>query len=251
MTKRKQPDPYCTSLLPQLESKYPGIVDEYKSAASEEDERDDDGASDERVAAAPRLRMSRAAMLPQLFDYQEDLVSQFEELCTAHASQNVGLLTLPTGGGKTRTAVVALLRLLTAGRIQRALWLAPTRELLGQAMDTAESVWHEYGSACDIELLRADLLGGLPEDMLCGIYFSTPQMLAARIKSRLVPNVEVVVFDEAHHLGAPVFLEALSHMRDTRHAAIVGLSALREGGMKARRKDWLSSLEAGCCGASS
>ena len=226
MRRPKGADAYASQLLPRLESEYPGIVSEYTAAVTEgRDGGDHDRAAVESGSPAARLSLRRASMVPSLFDYQEDLVSQFSDLCTSKGKSNVGLLTLPTGGGKTRTAIVALLRLITHQRVKRALWLAPTKELLSQAVETATASWHAYGEACDIELVRADLAGGFSEEMSAGICFATPQMLASRIKKREVPPADVVVFDEAHHVEAPVFRAALSQMKDVSGSTIIGLSA--------------------------
>lgn len=135
------------------------------------------------------------------------------------------MLTLPTGAGKTRTAAVALLRLLSSGRARTVLWLAPTRELLEQASATLRAVWRLDRSAVDMELVRVDLLAHFPRDVRHGVLFATPHMLAARLRGGSVPEADIVVFDEAHHVQAPVFRRRVEQVRRARNTAVIGLSA--------------------------
>lgn len=208
-------------MLRDLETYYSGLVAEY--GKDEEGRVGDDEAEDEQEVARVHLRAADA--VPPLFGYQRDLVEEFERVCSSPRASNVALMTLPTGAGKTRTAAVALLRLLTDGRARSVLWLAPTRELLAQASGTLWSVWQLDRRAVDIELVRLDVLGGFPRDMQRGVLFATPHMLAARLKRGMMPQADIVVFDEAHHVQAPVFRRALEGVRRAGDAAVIGLSA--------------------------
>ena len=212
-------------LLADLEALYPGVKQrclERADAAVDEDGSEDDGGSEREPA---RLLLRRADAVPELFEYQRDLVNQFESLCLSPPPDNIGLLTLPTGAGKTRTAAVALLRALAAGRTRSVLWLAPSRELLEQAAATLRAMWLADRTAVDMELIRADLLPGFPENLTCGVVLATPQMVVARLRRELGPDPDVVVFDEAHHVEAPVFRRAVERLRARRQAAVIGLSA--------------------------
>ena len=207
-------------LLRELDADYQGIVEDLDFDVVEEDQ------PEERIVDQPARELLRKSdVAPALFDYQADLVSQFESVCAAAAPANIALLALPTGAGKTRTAAVALLRVFSAGQAATALWLAPTRELLTQAADTTKAVWSAYRGAVDVELVRADRLARYPSDLRCGIMFATPQMVAARLRRGIVPDPDVVVFDEAHHVEAPVFRHALGELRERKRMAVIGLSA--------------------------
>ena len=164
-------------------------------------------------------------MRPTLFAYQRELVEGVERVCTASGGRNVALLALPTGAGKTRTAAVALLRLMTYGVASVVLWLAPTRELLQQAAATWRSVWLADRGAADLDIVRADLLGGFPDNTERGVLLATPQMVAAQLRRGVLPDADVIVFDEAHHVEAPVFRRAVQRVRQQRRAAVLGLSA--------------------------
>ena len=207
-------------LLRDLEPHYPGITADYESDPEAADESDDVA-----VEAPARLTLREADTAPEMFDYQSDLVAQFESVCGSAPRSNIALLALPTGSGKTRTAVVALLRLFTKGHARTALWLAPTRELLSQAVATARAAWTAYRAAVDIELVRADRLRRYPDDLECGILFATPHLVAARIRRGEAPNPDIVVFDEAHHIEAPTFRHVVEQLRGRKRPAIIGLSA--------------------------
>lgn len=207
-------------LLRDLEAHYPGITGDYESDPEAADESDE-----EDVEAPARLTLRGADAAPEMFDYQSDLVAQFESVCGSSPRSNIALLALPTGSGKTRTAVIALLRLFTKGQARTALWLAPTRELLSQAVATARAAWTAYRAAVDIELVRADRLRRYPDDLECGILFSTPHLVAARIKRGEAPNPDIVVFDEAHHVEAPMFRHVVEQLRGRKRLAVIGLSA--------------------------
>ena len=211
--------------LRDLEVYYAGLGAEYSrdsdSFHAMEDLEDDEG----DVSPDPRRRLRSAESVPALFGYQRELVDTFVAVCSLPRGDNLGLLALPTGAGKTRTAAVALLRMLTNGQAKIVLWLAPTRELLEQAAVTIESVWRSYRGAVDMDLVRADLLGRFPADVGRGVLLATPHMVASRVKKGVVPDANVVVFDEAHHVEAPVFRRTLERVRKERNTSVIGLSA--------------------------
>ena len=211
--------------LRELEGYYTGLAAEYSrdsdSVHAMGDPDDDEG----DPSPEPLRRLRNVESVPALFGYQKELVGTFEEVCSLPRGDNLGLLALPTGAGKTRTAAVALLRMLTNGQARIVLWLAPTRELLEQAAVTIESVWRSYRGAVDMDLVRADLLGRFPAKIECGVLLATPHMVAARVKKGVVPDANVVVFDEAHHVEAPVFRRTLERVRQKRNTAVIGLSA--------------------------
>jgi len=171
---------------------------------------------------AQTLVLRRADLRPALFDYQRDLSEQVVDLVQ---QRGTGLLALPTGAGKTRTAVVGLLSAYARSDAARTVWLAPSIELVDQAAQTFESVWREFGTVPDVVLER----GREPPVGGPSVWLTTPQSIYSRGKRRRnVGSWDTVVFDEAHQLGARTFRGAVDFLRppaEPGHTSLLGLSA--------------------------
>lgn len=151
----------------------------------------------------------------RLFDYQRDLADRLAALAE---TPDRGLLSLPTGGGKTRTAVAAMLDALQTAPYSAWAWLAPTKELLQQAYETTVLMWRELDRPPRVKIS----FGGTP-DPDTAIWFTTPQAINA---SPFPPGLafRAVVFDEAHQVAAPTFRSAFLSLSNA-GAAMIGLSA--------------------------
>jgi DNA repair protein RadD len=174
---------------------------------------------------APRVSLANPGC-GFLFDYQRELVDGMSCVVKSKFPENVSIVALPTGGGKTRTAVWAILELLGAGVIAKPLWLAPTRELLEQALATFELLWKVNPSVESLSLVRCHV-GGEPlaKDTRV-VSFMTPQMLHQRTQKTpsYLRRTDLIIFDEAHHALAPTYQSAIKTQRP-RATALVGLSA--------------------------
>lgn len=166
------------------------------------------------------IDLQRQTLRPALFDYQLELVNAMGE---AMSERRAALISLPTGAGKTRTAVAALLEGWASNTVGRVVWLAPTIEVLDQATETMAALWAQHGTAPDIRILPRPT-----SDPGSLVWFATPQAVYARRKtlSRYGPW-DAVVFDEAHQLGARTFQSAVRELRNqgSSRAALIGLSA--------------------------
>ena len=165
-----------------------------------------------------------------MFDYQLELASKMLGICSRKTRFNEALLALPTGAGKTRTAVYAVLEAISSGHATRTLWLAPSHELLEQAIVTVRALWKCYHTVPSIELVRWRLLKKIPIFKKPVVFFATPQLLVQRFgqkRRRASPSFDLVVFDEAHQAVAPEFQHAVDTVRsqDGRASPLVGLSA--------------------------
>ena len=165
----------------------------------------------------------RGDLRPSLFGYQLDLVNQVGDL---FANGHSALLSLPTGGGKTRTAVIALLQSLE--QFPRAVWLAPTIELVDQAIRTFESMWRLMPGVPDLALTRT--LPSSGESPV--VWVTTPQAISALTEGQVpLGRWDVVVFDEAHQIEAPTFKAAAEALQRSSRgvgvssAPLLGLSA--------------------------
>jgi len=152
-----------------------------------------------------------------LLDYQAELVERILELCGRKPPNNIGLVALPTGAGKTRTAVYSVLKLIAAGSVDKILWLAPSRELLEQAVGAFRALWPIFETrSIGLDLFRCHILKDYPKGKRASVYFSTPQMLYQRlVRARAkLPIWDLIIFDEAHLAEAPTFRDALTLARE-------------------------------------
>ncbi|MBG0814843.1 DEAD/DEAH box helicase [Planomonospora sp. ID82291] len=94
----------------------------------------------------PTEVISGPTEFPRLHDYQERLASNMFDLLTRYRAGR-GMLCLPTGAGKTRVAVEAVIRVIKEQGLQRrpVLWIAQTEELCEQAVQSWKFVWSKVG----------------------------------------------------------------------------------------------------------
>ncbi|MDR3081677.1 MAG: DEAD/DEAH box helicase [Streptomyces sp.] len=92
---------------------------------------------------------------PSLHDYQEDLVRNVTTMLD-HRMPQRGMLSLPTGAGKTRVTAEAVIRWVKrseelAGPL---LWIAQTEELCEQAVQSWKFVWSKVGAERPLVISR-------------------------------------------------------------------------------------------------
>jgi superfamily II DNA or RNA helicase len=84
--------------------------------------------------------------LKELHGYQKELAGRIRELARERQNPRRALLFLPTGAGKTRVTVQALVESIIIGEVDGpVLWIAQTEELCEQAVQTWNTVWREFG----------------------------------------------------------------------------------------------------------
>jgi DNA repair protein RadD len=160
----------------------------------------------------------RSLQEPPLFDYQRELVAQISRVISSHEP---ALISLPTGGGKTRMAMFSILDFLARCPSGKVIWLAPTRELLDQAHDTFLSLWKDFGRVGDVGISRK-----LEHNNEVGfIWLATPQGVRNQVSVVGSLGWDLIVFDEAHQSSAPTFSATVSRLRELTGAALLGLSA--------------------------
>jgi len=175
--------------------------------------------SDNNSAVTRPTDLYRSTLRPSLFDYQLELA---QKLLSVYESRGQALISLPTGAGKTRTAVYGVLEILKKNPSARIVWLAPTIELLDQAHDTLVSLWKDFGDVAELHVSRS-----LPGFNFAGVWVSTPQAIHKIEDKALLGNWDLIVFDEAHQAVANTFKRSIVDLRgaELRRAALVGLSA--------------------------
>ena len=142
------------------------------------------------------------------------------------------VLHMPTGAGKTRTAMHVICQYLTAMEPCVVIWLASSSELLEQAVEAFQIGWGHLGNR-DIDLLR--LWGDhdpAPSSIPDGLVIAGLQKIHAFKNKypigflRLAKCINLVVVDEAHQAIAPTYRETIEALTDTgTHAALLGLTA--------------------------
>ncbi|WFE75250.1 DEAD/DEAH box helicase [Roseinatronobacter sp. S2] len=142
------------------------------------------------------------------------------------------VLHMPTGAGKTRTAMHLAARHLREYGPTVIIWLAQNRELLDQAAEEFEKAWTSLGDR-DVQLMRfwgskraplADLDDGL---LVAGL----AKMAALDAKDAnsiltLADRASLIVIDEAHQAIAPTYARVLRALNSKRpNNALLGLTA--------------------------
>jgi DNA repair protein RadD len=179
------------------------------------------GVSDSRTEPA-LLEVEPFRPLPQLEDFQLELRDGLLGVLDAGMDANRGILTLPTGAGKTRTATEALMDWRQVGDSPSAvLWIAQSEELCEQAVQAFREVWVDRGARREgprENLLIARLWGGgrgVTTD--AAITVASIQKLHAifrrddrdSTREELAERLGVVLIDEAHRMLAPTYGEVL------------------------------------------
>lgn len=153
--------------------------------------------------------------LNELHDYQRALAAQISELATtSDPAKQRGLLYLPTGAGKTRVTVEAILHLLKDGELEApVLWIAQSEELCEQAITAFAEVWRWMGDERPLDVSRfwsGHELDESTEELQ--IVVAIDDTLASRLNEPQygwLTRPGLVVIDEAHTAGTKTYTEIL------------------------------------------
>ncbi len=156
----------------------------------------------------------------ELYAHQNEAIKKLDE---KNKSPFEGLLVLPTGGGKTLTAVHWLLRNFIDKR-KKVLWIAHRHELLDQAFETVK--FSAYPSLLnDIDRFRYRVISGHPKhdrpvniQPTDDIIIASKDSLNSGLKYLLenwVKHSEAIllVVDEAHHATAKTYRKLINDIK--------------------------------------
>ncbi|MDP2821269.1 MAG: DEAD/DEAH box helicase [Sulfuritalea sp.] len=146
--------------------------------------------------------------LPELHDYQDKVVAGLRNLISIGTGRRRAVVSLPTGGGKTRVMVQAAVDLVLKPESGKrvVLWVAQTDELCEQAVQAFRQVWLNRGEErTDLRIVRFwgghrnpnPSTDGQPTAVIASI-----QTLNNRIEKEgldWLSNPGLVVVDECHH----------------------------------------------------
>jgi DNA repair protein RadD len=140
------------------------------------------------------------------------------------------LLHMPTGSGKTRTAMHVLAQHLRDVEPAVVVWLANSRELLLQASEEFDRAWAVLGNR---EVRKVNYWGGaeglhVPSD---GVVIAGLQKIGSLLNRdeqsihKLATRVTLLVVDEAHISVAATYNDTIALLRRKESAGLLGLSA--------------------------
>jgi len=102
----------------------------------------------------PLLKVDGSPTLPELHGFQRELADRTRELVSGKGPRR-GLMSLPTGAGKTRVGVQALVETIRDDDFPSPiLWVAQTDELCEQAVSTWQEVWRALGPRRELLISR-------------------------------------------------------------------------------------------------
>ena len=162
----------------------------------------------------PFMELEGPWSLPELHDYQTTVATNVREMLrsnTYDADRRRGMVSLPTGSGKTRVAVQAIVEAMRDDGFRGGvLWVADRDELCEQAVEAWAQVWKSEGiEAGHLRISR--MWSGQPRPLPTNedhVVVATIQTLNSRLSNRpteygFLKNFKLLVFDEAHRSTSP------------------------------------------------
>ncbi len=206
----------------------------------------------------PFVEVDGPSILPALHKYQRHVVDRtramFREGRLAVELRR-GMISMPTGSGKTRVATQAVVEALREGELKGGvLWVADRDELCEQAVEAWNQVWASEGIRRQ-RLRISRLWQGQPEPLQTGdhhVVVASIQTLRSRFQSKpddyaFLADFALVVFDEAHRSIAPTFTGVMQELgmagrrRRSGEPFLLGLTATPYRGHDEQETRWLSN----------
>ena len=138
--------------------------------------------------------------------YQQAMIDEARD--AYRRGKRAVLFQLPTGGGKTVTASTVVHGAALKGN--RTWWLTHRRELAGQASETFHSLGIPHGT----------VQAGYVSNPDATVQVASIQTISRRLET--LPEPGLIIFDEAHHIGAASWEAIFNRFPDAR---ILGLTA--------------------------
>ena len=165
-----------------------------------------------------------------LFPHQRDVAKRTELVLSEYPRK--ALLHMPTGAGKTRTAMDIVARHLVDQGCTLVCWLAQSSELLDQAAQEFRQAWHYIGNR-ELPIYRywgpyTPLLEDARDGVLIAGFTKMYSLYSrdANMLMRLGDRASLIVVDEAHQSIAPTYRSIIQGLH-TKHPSncLLGLSA--------------------------
>jgi superfamily II DNA or RNA helicase len=184
----------------------------------------------EQAHRDPVLDVDGPPSLAPLHDFQRTIAENVKRLIRGNGTLR-GLLSLPTGAGKTRVVVEAIIETMREGFAGPILWVAQTDELCEQAVQTWSYVWRSVGPQAKLSVNR--LWATNESDPIPGaqVVVATISKLQGCIPDPAyswLSRATCVVIDEAHCSTTPEFTSLLEWQGISRgkdRCPLIGLTA--------------------------
>lgn len=162
---------------------------------------------------------------PPLFSYQKDIVNQLNSHFNNKGKST--LVSLPTGGGKTRTAIWFFLKKFLENPSSSLIWIAPSQELIDQAVLTLKELWEPHKGLLSRLMVYHNDFGYLnSKDNKFAVFLTVQKAMRSEELNKIKRfNCNFFVFDEAHHAIAPRYQDTIKAAKSNNKTFIIGLSA--------------------------
>lgn len=164
-----------------------------------------------------------------LFAHQRDAVERTKALL--YDGYRRVVLHLPTGVGKTRSAMNIIADHLRQYGPSVVVWLAHGQELLEQAAEEFERAWTTLGDR-QVTVARAwSSVSADVSDVTDGIVILSLEKAVAAVKQdpqyldKLASRSSLVIFDEAHQIIAPTYQQVVYALTVRPECSLLGLTA--------------------------
>ncbi|MBD3350343.1 MAG: DEAD/DEAH box helicase [Candidatus Lokiarchaeota archaeon] len=170
--------------------------------------------------------------IPPLLPFQEDVVSQVIKIL--HGSNgHEAMISLPTGAGKTRVAMEAIIKFQKSIKEGIIIWLATTGEICEQACQTYLELLNAYPPSQTYQLHRYWGSHELNYKFERGLLVASVQKMRSQTEFESIPyfmlkRLKAIFFDEGHHAIAPTYAETLQYLEqagENEKIPIIGLTA--------------------------
>ena len=201
---------------------------------------DEEWAGDPNPRREPYVEVDGPYTLPALHDYQRRVVGEVRGLIRwgGALGERRGMISMPTGSGKTRVAVQAIVEAMREDGFRGGiLWVADRDELCEQAVEAWRQVWASEGAQAQ-RLRISRMWAGQPQPSPTSemhVIVATIQTLSAKVMNQpgsyeFLADFKLLVFDEAHRSVAPTFTSVMEELGLTRwrrehEPLLIGLTA--------------------------
>ena len=190
---------------------------------------------------APYIEVEGPYSLPTLHGYQRKVVGNVRRLLQSDGALGPrrGMISMPTGSGKTRVAVQAIVEAMREDGFRGGvLWVADRDELCEQAVEAWRQVWASEGAQAT-QLRISRMWAGQPSPLPSAeqhVIVATLQTLGTELAKQpdsyefLTQFIKLLVFDEAHRSIAPTSISVmqelgLPHRSRANEPFLLGLTA--------------------------